>query len=511
MSDLCKPFAMCDDLDSRVLFQRSIYGPALITDLGSLPFGALELRGAAVRPYLDVYFEVRWVPRDLCLGPISSVMTLAPGETVTVATRTEHRTSFTDLVRRATDSSSVSTHTRQGQGGEFGQAPARPGLQDRPGGGGGGGGFGNLGGGNIGALLQGQVGPQNMGGGSGQQGPGTGRGAAGTQDVVELRPIYAKHYGSIWSDIGDAFLGVLTGGASLIAKGVAGAVSDHVNGGASGLVHSTNSAISEIIDSISRRESQSNLSEATHSTQDMTSTSVTRSFSNPYRDRTLQLRFMPVFRRFDSVVSVSRARVGLAMVCGHLDFSTTSVGSRYAHVLSAVLPEPSLMRLAQADIGVAAPDFHAGTGTLQDHLQANASVYTKSFLAATVQARDEETLHGAFHALIKRNSGTTRDSRGDISAGLVWSQSEVRANVIHVPLSDLNSVQSAWGLDPQTSARLGQAVSQLSPDRLGSILGEPQTQTLHLYAGSHIEPVPGECLLPNIVTDALKVTPTDTN
>ena len=114
MSDVCTPFVACGDLDSRVLFQRSVYGPTLLSDAGELPFGALALRGAALRPYVDLHFELRWVPRDLRLGPISSVMTLAPTETVTVATRTEHRTTFTDLVRDATDRSSVSTHTRTG-------------------------------------------------------------------------------------------------------------------------------------------------------------------------------------------------------------------------------------------------------------------------------------------------------------------------------------------------------------------------------------------------------------
>src|SRR5437870_13921560 len=81
MSDLCAPLVVCGDLDSSVLFQRSVYGPTLVSDTSSLPFGALALRGAAVRPYVDLHFELRWVPQDLCLGPISSVMTLAPGET----------------------------------------------------------------------------------------------------------------------------------------------------------------------------------------------------------------------------------------------------------------------------------------------------------------------------------------------------------------------------------------------------------------------------------------------
>ena len=142
---------------------------------------------------------------------------------------------------------------------------------------------------------------------------------------------------------------------------------------------------------------------------------------------------------------------------------------------------------------------------LQDHLQANAPIYTKRFLTATVQARDEETLHGAFNELLRRNTSTTTESPGDIAAGLAWPQSEVRANVIHVPLSDVASTQAAWALDTEASALLANAVSQLSPSALGDILGQPPTQTLHLYAGSHVEAVAGTCILSGIIADALSV------
>ncbi len=126
------------------------------------------------------------------------------------------------------------------------------------------------------------------------------------------------------------------------------------------------------------------------------------------------------------------------------------------------------------------PTFIPETGVLQDHLQANAAVYTKRFLHATVQARDEETLHGAFSELLSRNTSTQIKQPGDIAAGLAWPQSEVRANVIHVPLSDLDSVRAAWGLGAKTSGALSGAVAQVSPEALGAILEPPPTQTLHL-------------------------------
>ena len=470
-ADLCSPFDACDDLDGRVLLQRAAYGPPLVADNETLPFGALALRGAAVRPYVDVHFQLRWVPRDLCYGPIASVMTLAPAETITIATRSEHRTSFTDLVRDATNSSSVSTHTRQGPDTGSSERSNAQKKMDQ-----------------LAKQMQ-----------------------SARHDAIDLRAMYAKDYGSFLSDIGDAFVAVATGGASLIGKAVAGAVGNHSNnavgsaGNPGAMVGATMSAISEVIDSVSRNESQSHLAESTHSTEDTTSTSVTRTITNPYRDRTLQLRFIPVFRPFEIVASIFRARLGLAMVCGHLDFANDRVGSRYAHVLATAISDTNLMRLADADVGVRAADFRAEPGELQDHLQANAPVYTKRFLNATIEARDEETVHGAFSTLLARNGAPVAEEAGDIAAGLAWSQSEVRANVLHVPLSEHEDVRSAWRLDAEASSKLGDVMKQLSPAAIGAILGPLPTETVHVYAGTHMEAVAGQCVLSDLVTDALSV------
>ena len=134
-------------------------------------------------------------------------------------------------------------------------------------------------------------------------------------------------------------------------------------------------------------------------------------------------------------------------------------------------------------------------------------MYTKRFLQATIAARDEETIHGAFASLLSRNSRQA-PQHADIAAGLAWSQSEVRANVLHVPLSPLEDVQSAWKLGEAAKAHLKAAVSQVTPARLDAILGTPPVRTAHVYAGSHMEAVPGQCVLPNIVTDALSVVST---
>ena len=71
--------------------------------------------------------------------------------------------------------------------------------------------------------------------------------------------------------------------------------------------------------------------------------------------------------------------------------------------------------------------------------------------------------------------------------------------MLHVPLAPEADVQSAWKLSGALSTNLSGAISTLTPPALGAILGVPPVQTIHVYAGTHIEAVPGECLLPGIV------------
>src|SRR5262249_7980898 len=191
-------------------------------------------------------------------------------------------------------------------------------------------------------------------------------------------------------------------------------------------------------------------------------TSVTRTFPTPCCDLGLQRRSIPVFRRFGVGTAIARAQLGLAMVCGHLDFSIPNVSSRYAQVLGPSIADPTILRLARAEIGVRSSDFRPGSGDLRDHLHATAAVYTKPFLQATIAARDEATVRGAAASLLPRNSRQAPQHAGDIAARLAWSQSEVRANVLHVPLSPLEDVQSAWKLGEAAKAHLKAAVSQVT-------------------------------------------------
>jgi hypothetical protein len=48
------------------------------------------------------------------------------------------------------------------------------------------------------------------------------------------------------------------------------------------------------------------------------------------------------------------------------------------------------------------------------------------------------------------------------------------------------------------------AITRLSPDRLPGLAPKIEKRQVHLFAGTHVEAVPGECVLPDVLTDALK-------
>src|SRR5690348_6364744 len=98
---LCEPFAACDGLDGRLLISSVIQGPPLAWDLGEVSFGTFTSTGAAARPFVDVRLEQTWTAKEACYGPIRSIFSLAPGETVQIAVSVRHELSLTSVVSSA--------------------------------------------------------------------------------------------------------------------------------------------------------------------------------------------------------------------------------------------------------------------------------------------------------------------------------------------------------------------------------------------------------------------------
>ena len=104
---------------------------------------------------------------------------------------------------------------------------------------------------------------------------------------------------------------------------------------------------------------------------------------------------------------------------------------------------------------------------------------------------------------VLRSVGARGNNPAALEHGLSWSQAQVRGNGIHVPISEVDNVVSAWKLKGQAASRFKGSVASISPDRLGAIFTR-LTQTVSVYAGTHVEAVPGSCVLPDI-PDELRV------
>jgi hypothetical protein len=46
--------------------------------------------------------------------------------------------------------------------------------------------------------------------------------------------------------------------------------------------------------------------------------------------------------------------------------------------------------------------------------------------------------------------------------------------------------------------RFVKAVERIDPGKIQLLIPKPIVRTVHVYAGTHVEAVPGECLLPDI-------------
>ena len=75
---------------------------------------------------------------------------------------------------------------------------------------------------------------------------------------------------------------------------------------------------------------------------------------------------------------------------------------------------------------------------------------------------------------------------------------------VHVPLADADVVHRAWSLSAKVAERLQDALGRLTPDRLGRLFPQPNVRVVHVFAGVHVEAVPGNCVLPDI-PDHLRV------
>lgn len=449
MANACEVLPACDNLDGRLLLQRTIYGPQFgFDEQPALP--GLGSAGAGLRPYADLMFGMTWRQVGLCQAPPTSVMGLAPGEVVTVGIRTRQSRSFTQLVRDAAESSQTISHSDRHTS-EHGTQPVPPAT-----GGGGGGGEDILG------------------------------------DIVKLAPIFIGMFGSIFSDalpvVGGIVGGILGGPVGAAIGGAAGSavgglIDNGIAGGGGGSgaspVVETGSITDEIINTITHSESQSHLRETNVSTAEESEQSIRRTFGNPYLDRTLQLRFIPVFNQFAVTVSLVRVTPGLV---AHFAEPVANAS------LNMLTMQTTTAKMAIAERAAAVRPIAVA-------------------LHAANQVGDDEGVRRPMAALLQRLSARDKQSRGTLlERGLSWDRTEVRGNGIHVPIASPDNVASAWKLRGEEATKFKKALGRIDAAQLDKIF-VPRVRTVSVFAGTHVEAVPGSCVLPDVPADLKVIVP----
>jgi hypothetical protein len=489
--DICAPFALCEDLDGRLLINRTADGPAIGVELADLPFGPVTIKGASLHPYVRWTYGQTWSAKEACLGPARSVLGLAPGETVTIEVTHRESIDSTRLVRDAADRTNTISKTDRRPRSELNRTPARPmdeaeqkkqQMQDK--------------------LLQMQ---EEL-----------------KQDAkhVELQPIHYGEMGSPFFElIAGAIIGAVAGGSkkpepTAAVDGAAKQMEHEAGGGPGTINYDTAQRIGEIVDEVERSESQSTLSESTTTTRESMEQRIVRTFTNPYRDRTLELRFFPVFRRFEITTTVVKAEPGVLLRPGVATFAGSALRARLGSFVDTKLDARAVAATALADPG----DEREGaamlrTAAVSEHLEANAALYTRRLVDHTDQIGGQDALLTPFAALTTATTATVANAAAatpaaptrrvaagsgvggqSLADGLAWSRASVNNGEIHVPLADPDNLPSSWSA---SKVELIKGIKATIDDakwreRLTS------TRSVHLFMGTHVEAVAGTCVLADV-------------
>ena len=96
---------------------------------------------------------------------------------------------------------------------------------------------------------------------------------------------------------------------------------EHENGSGAGTINGDSLAsIENVLERIESTEKSIGLLETTVSEHTVVEQRVRRTFANPYRDCSLELRFIPVFRKFQVLTKLIGSEPGIFFKPGHAEF-----------------------------------------------------------------------------------------------------------------------------------------------------------------------------------------------
>lgn len=438
---ICEPYDFCEKLSSQTLISQCYHGRTIGRPLSKLNFGPLFVRSAYLMPYVRTWFNVQWVAKEACRGPVNEIVSLAPAETLSRRFYTFRQHDFTRLVQDAVETTNVTARTDYVSNNQ----------DDRP-------------------------------------------------SWVDFIPFYVNAWGSL--------LGVVGAGVGAVAGGPIGAVVgafageaidgllDGGGGGGTGTASGTMDDIDAVVDTVETTQTR-HLTETVDSTTTITERTIERSITNPYRDRSLQLRFMPMFRRFEVITTWYTFEWGVVLDIDRIDFPSTKNAIRIGDFMQSNLVDVRMSAVANAELGMEDELLDgAKSGAVSDHLNSNPELYSKQWLKYLDKRQDHQSLRipvqDAIDQLAKGRSNMSKDATG-LSKVLTWNKAYARNKSVYVPITD--SVIALKTLKDSLPRKLDEKLKLVLP---GVLRRHTKKRDVHMFLGTHVEPAAGDCILQDV-------------
>jgi hypothetical protein len=154
---------------------------------------------------------------------------------------------------------------------------------------------------------------------------------------------------------------------------------EHENGSGAGTINGDSLAsIESVLERIETTESHHSFSETTASEQTVVEQRVRRTFANPYRDRSLELRFIPVFRKFQVATKLIGSEPGIFFKPGHANFSISGIRPKLGDFIQSRVVNAAILAASGEDSGnEKVRQSTKRTAAVVDHLNASAGLYTR--------------------------------------------------------------------------------------------------------------------------------------
>jgi len=423
--EFCDPYEACENLDGRLLLNRTLTGPSLASvgsELG-LKLSSAKVPNVRALPFAKAIFQQTWRAKDACIGPARTILGLAPAEELVFEERTVRQFDFSSVITRNQEfSSTFGTETRTE-------------TED----------------------IQTSVDTTST--------------STTDTDTVDLGPL------GTWGSGGDADVKTIEE-----------------------VVERTTRKLTEVLTSVSATQVNGLGSEISTSTSITSESSLSRRIVNPMRDRTMELRFHPVFRTFEVETSFLNWVFGMILrpaieldrdfVVANPNFIQRVIPvARLAPETQLIEPGPLPMQPMYARL--AQDDTHAIVADLKSAERRN----TRKFI---VHTRNVEGLSGfrrlATSALSSPEMRPAAAKDVPVEGAFALDQLQVTGNDVELPARSAELFKRAVKL-PKWQVSL---LDQLNvPDILDRFRRTFSTKTeVRMFIGTHLEAVPGRCVLP---------------